>query len=445
MDASLTPVSVLVCLHPPRTLHTVTATPDATNPLSRCEALNELEASVLGLLLERCRTVDFEADEILIHQGAPGDSLLILLEGEAAATVETPEGRRSAVGDFGPYDIIGEMAILTGEPRTAEVAARSAGQALVLMSADLHDLVAQYPEIGVLLTHMVADRLGGKSADGLGSKVVDRYRIDRCIGRGSMAIVYEARELETNRRVALKMMSHRLIYEKGAKARFQREADILAGLEHENVTRIFRRFSAYRTCFIAMEFCDGCDLAALFSDGHSLPEEELRKVVGQLAAGLAYLHARDVVHRDLKPQNVLVWRGGRVGLADFGLARASAEPLQGGLTMPGTLLGTPYYMAPEMLVGADASPASDLYALGCVAYELVTGDPPFRGETLYELATKRREATLPPRREVGPGISPELHAFLVACLAPDPAQRRVDLAEIGRWSAPLATAGLSFD
>ena len=423
---------------------TVTDSLKQPNILSSCIALSELESEVLELLHERCTERRYAAGESLIRQGDPGDSLLILLSGRASATVSDESGNRHLVGEFGVFDVIGEMAILTGEPRTADVIADQDGHALVLQSDDFHELVSRHPELGVVLTHMVAERLGGGSADGLGSKVVDRYRIQRCIGRGGMAIVYEARELDTDETVALKMMSHRLMYEKGAKARFQREADILSTLQNANITRVWRRFSAYRTSFIAMEFCDGSDLSQLIQNGLDSGEKNVRKLLGQLAAGLEYLHSQGVVHRDLKPQNVLVSRDGSVKLTDFGLARTSSEPARDGLTVPGAVLGTPMYMAPEQFDGAESSPAGDIYSLGCIALEVLTGIPPFHGQTFFEIAAKKLSDPLPPRRELGHGISRKLHALLKMCLAPKPEDRKIDLRSFIRWSAPITISPSRF-
>lgn len=408
------------------------------NALSRCAALSDLDAATLEIIRQHCTVRTFDAGETLIRQGDAGDSLLLLLEGGASAEVRDAEGNRQPVGDFGPYEIIGEMAILTGEQRTADVVARRKGSALQLSTERFQQLVVQHPELGVVLTHMVAERLGEQSADGLGGKTVDRYRIRRCIGRGAMAIVYEAEEQPDGATVALKMMSHRLIYERGAMARFQREADMLLQLEHENVARALRSFSAYKTCFIAMEFCDGGDLAAMALAGFRPDEKEVLRIIGQIATGLIYLHGRNVVHRDLKPRNVLTTRAGVLKLADFGLARALATPIDQGLTLPGTILGTPNYMAPEQFEEAPCSPASDVYALGCVALELLTGEPPFQGKTLWDTIKLKRGHSLPPRRKIGRGISRKLHGFLCACLEPDPDERDVDLHAAARWAAALS-------
>jgi len=372
---------------------------------------------------------------------APSPTALERQGPAASSTTEprpSPSGRQR-VGEFGPHDIVGEMALLTGNPRMADVTAEESGFALALSTQGFQELVQVHPQLAVVLTHMVAARLGQTSTDGLGGKTVDRYRISRCIGRGGMAIVYEARELESGRTVALKMMSHRLVYEPSAQARFRREADVLFLLEHRNIARVFRRFNAYRTLFFAMEYCDGGDLLSMIRRGFRPDEKETRRLVGQLAAGLAFLHSRGVVHRDVKPSNVLVTREGLLKLADFGLATDLPSRVDSSMVTPaGVILGTPHYMAPEQMDGAPATTRSDVYALGCVLLEVLTGRPPFSGTGLYEILENKRSLALPARSELGPrGISRRLYSVLQTCLACEPEQRKVDLKALARWGKPL--------
>lgn len=407
--------------------------PSTEFDLSSCQAFADVPEQALGLLQERCSVRRFHAGEVLIRQGDEGDSLLILVEGSASAIAHTEDGLSSHVGDFSDYDVLGEMALITGEPRTAEVIAESAGVALTLAVADFHEIVMQFPDLAVVLTHTITERLGEQSADGMGGKRVGDFLIKRCVGRGGMAVVYEAID-GGGRRVALKMMSHSLVYRKGGLARFEREADLLAGLEHDNVAGVYGRFPAYKTCFMALEFCDGCDLLDLIKRGYRPSDGDVRRILGQLAAGLHYLHGKDVMHRDLKPQNVLVSRDGRVQLTDFGVARSFDDMPGEALTVPGSIVGTPMYMAPAQILGAPANAASDLYSLGCVLLCLVTGEPPFAGSHVMDVVEKKRGFKLPSRRKVGHKVSRDVYRCLKTLLEVDEARRELDLARLAKWS-----------
>ncbi|MEZ5965470.1 MAG: protein kinase [Planctomycetota bacterium] len=416
---------------------------DSATVLAGCGTLANVTPEVLALVAERCTRKRFAAGDLLLRQGDVGDSLLILVEGHATATVHDGEGKQHALGAFGPGNLLGEMALVTDEKRMADVVANQDGEALVLSTEAFDELVGRHPELGIVLTHLVAARLGEGETDGLGGKVVGGYRIRRCLGRGATAIVYEAEHVDTRGRVALKMLSHHLIYEHGATVRFQREAEVLAGLSHPNIVRVSRRFQAYRTWFLVMELCDGADLETLSLNGYRPDDLETRAIIGQLAAGLAYLHARGVLHRDVKPQNVLVTRDGVLRLTDFGLARAGVPRQSDALTLPGTVLGTPLYMAPEQMYGEDATPASDVYGLGATVLHLLTGSFPFLGPSLTHIAELKLRPSLPPRRQLGRrrmwrGLSRTVHRLLRTCLQPDPADRRVDLAQLAEWSRPVA-------
>jgi serine/threonine protein kinase len=220
---------------------------------------------------------------------------------------DTPDDR-APVGEFGPGDIVGEISLVTDEPRTADVVARTRVQSLHLPASDFHVLSDRHPDLRVLLTEVVTDRLGHSRYDGLTGKDIHGYQIIQCVGRGGMGVVYEATHVANGQKVAPKMMNHRLIYQLSALRRFRREAAMLETLDHPALARLYECFSAYKTEFLAMEFCHGQTLSQMIAARGPLKEDLVRPMLGQLAVALKYVHGRGVVRRDLKPSNIVLTR-----------------------------------------------------------------------------------------------------------------------------------------
>jgi CRP-like cAMP-binding protein len=404
--------------------------------LDACEPLRELAPDVVDEMFLQMEQRRYDAGEHLIHQGDPGDCLLVLVEGSARIVVRGRAEALDEIGRFSAGDVVGEMALVTREPRSADVVAESRLSALVLPAHDFHDIAGRHLELGMVLTRLIGDRLGRTTRDGLGDKVVNGYRILRRIGRGGMSIVYEAERTGTCERLALKMMSHRLVYEPGAMTRFRREADLVRSFRHDNIARVHERFSAYNTEFLVMELCDGSDLAELVRRNGATDEGIARTLLGQIAGALDYVHGRNVIHRDVKPGNVMLLPDGVAKLMDFGVARPDYDASDETRTQPRTVVGTMRYMPPEQLAGGNVDARADIYALACLGYELLTGTPPFTGSNLVELIQQKLSFRLPPAGEIGTGVTDEMHEFLQRALRDDPAQRPDSIAPLAAWAAP---------
>jgi CRP-like cAMP-binding protein len=411
--------------------------------LFKSSPLEVLGSDTLGDLLSVMRLHDCEPGELLIRQGDPAEFLLLIFSGTATARVrQAPtDSERPPVGTFGPGDIVGEISLVTNEPRTADVVADTAMRCLRLSASDFHVMAERHPDLLLVLTEVVADRLGHARYDGLGGKEIHGYRIAQCVGRGGMGVVYEARQVATGRRVALKMMNHRLIYQLTALRRFRREAAILATLDHPSLARLYECFSAYKTEFLAMEFCPGPALNQVIASRGPLGEETVRRLLGQLALALKYVHGRGIIHRDLKPSNIVLGRDGSIKLLDFGIVTVEkgSDLLQGlnSGSQAVSLLGTPRYMAPEQFSGRDVDRRADLYGVACVAYEALCGRPVVAASDVFDIIRERAQFMLPPREQIGAGISEEMHTVLAGGLMADPDLRSIDLDRLASWAGPI--------
>ncbi|MBV9122592.1 MAG: SUMF1/EgtB/PvdO family nonheme iron enzyme [Planctomycetes bacterium] len=252
-----------------------------------------------------------------------------------------------------------------------------------------------------------------------------RYHVLGLLGAGGMGAVYKALHRPMERQVALKVISPKLMGDAGAVARFRREVKAAARLSHPNIVAAYDAEHAGDLHFLVMEYVEGQSLAALVEDKGPLPVAEACDYVRQAALGLQHAHEHGMVHRDIKPHNLMLTAGGVVKILDFGLARVGGPAEAGAtLTQAGVLMGTPDYMAPEQASSPHAADIrADIYALGCTLYFLLTGRPPFPKGTLVQKLADHLERTPPPLAAVRSDVPAELSRLVERMLAKDPAQR----------------------
>ena len=422
------------------------ATTDRLEKLRRVWPFSELAAGVVRQIAAMTAERRYETGEVLLRQGDPCQSLLVLVEGAVDVQVEDC-GKRHAIATVRTAAVLGEMSLLGHSPCTASVIAAGPVRALVIPRSELERLASEQPVIWNALGGLIAGRLGYDSVDALLGKSVGGYRIRRCAGRGGMAVVYEAEKPQTGRRIALKMMSHRYVNDLELHSRFQREAEIGLRLRHPHICRVEQTFAALGTHFMVMEYCDGTTLDEAIRKQGRLRQHEVRRVLGQLAGALAYAHRLGICHRDLKPANVMLDASGCVKLMDFGLARTADSSAMTGY---GRLVGTPRYMPPEQLAGEVVDCRADLYAFGCIAFEMLAGRPLLPESDLLAILECHARWSLPPAEAIRPRLSSDLYAVLRESLAREPHARTLDLDRLSRqWqtgkvskeSSPPVSAG----
>jgi eukaryotic-like serine/threonine-protein kinase len=251
----------------------------------------------------------------------------------------------------------------------------------------------------------------------VGELIADRYELEELVGSGGMSSVYRAHDSLLERHVALKVMHEQLLSEGDHVERFRREARLAAQLSHPNIVTVIDRGEQERRQFIVFEYVEGENLKALVEREAPLPEREAVQLALQVADGLAFAHAHGLVHRDVKPQNVLLTEDGRAKVTDFGIARSI--DVHHGLTQTGTVMGTSDYISPEQARGGPVDACSDIYSLGAVLYELLTGEVPFQGGNFVSVAMRHINDPPPSVREQRPELSPRIDAAIRKAMAKD--------------------------
>jgi eukaryotic-like serine/threonine-protein kinase len=265
-------------------------------------------------------------------------------------------------------------------------------------------------------------------------EIAGRYRLEGRLGFGGMSTVHLALDLRLERQVAVKLLAEHLADDPAFVSRFQREAQAAARLVHPNIVQVFDsgRDEASGQYFIVMEYIEGSSCAEILRDDGWVEVGEALSIIEQACEGLDYAHRHGVVHRDVKPGNLLRAREGEVKLADFGIAKATE---QSSITQVGSVLGTAAYLAPEQARGEEAGPPADLYALGVVTYQMISGRLPYEATSLTELALKQQQEEPPTLDTLVAAVSTELADAVAVALALDPRDRYPTAREMRRGLA----------
>jgi eukaryotic-like serine/threonine-protein kinase len=367
----------------------------------------------------------FCAGEFMIHQGEIGRSMYLLLEGSVDVIIsgQTDDvNYAKIVSNLQKGAVMGEMALLTKEPRNADIVASTDIEVLELNGDDLTPLLHAYPHLAQFLTAIMEKRI---REDGF-SVEVGKYRILEQIGKGQTATVFAGIHPGLNRKVAVKMLHHFLALDQLFIKRFVDEAKIVALLDHQNIVRVYDQVDLFGTFFIVMENVSGTDLKMLLSEKKKLPQHEVISILRQLIIAIQYAHKQGVIHRDIKPANCAITNDGTVKIMDFGISRLVRDIDNN----KDVIIGSPKYLAPEVIRGSIGDERSDIYAIGVMAYELLTGHPPFTGKTVRDILSRHLREEPPDITEKVAGLPKGLVAFINSALQKRPTEREVDPVKI---------------
>ncbi|MCM2284667.1 MAG: protein kinase [Desulfobacula sp.] len=348
-----------------------------------------------------------------VLQGCPAETACIIQQGSCILLVEK-KGALYPVGHRGEGDIVGMISLLTGEPSGFHVEAETDMDVWLIRKKDIDLMPDQDPELFAFLTELTADRLDRKGP--MAERTIGKYLITDILGKGGYSIVYRGFHSELERPVAVKMMRHHFSMQPEFMRNFQNEAKIIAGLNHENIIRVFDIESRFKTVFIIYEFLEGEPLADLIRRLKQIPPRLALTYLFQMVSALAYAAEKGLVHRDINPSNVIVLPNDRIKLIDFGLA----GPIETDDFQPE---GNFHYLAPELMDGEPADFRTDIFSLGLTAFHMVSGRLPFLSEGPAERMKMMRTLAIPDPGKQVEDLPEILRQFILTACSRDPDQR----------------------
>jgi len=379
----------------------------------RSKLLRAIPREAVCSLLNSISFKSVKSGQRFINPGDPGNTFFVIQKGSCLEGVEK-NGVCFPNTRLKEGEVVGEMAVLTGEPSNAHVDAETDLQLWGLAKDHFDGLSRQCPDLRGFLTELVAHRFeaGGYTSD----RTIGKYRITDILGKGDCGIVYKGVHRDLNMPVAIKMLKHDLAMDPEFLGSFRNKAKTIAALNHENIIKVYDIEERYRTLFIITEFLEGSPLDSLLEKMARLPVVQALPILNQVCRGLAYAHHQGLVHLDIKPANIFIRSNEQVKILDFGLSQPPGKKDLCGLE-------TPHYLSPEQVEGTAVDARSDIYSLGIMAYELVTGRRPFLEEDLTKLMDCYRNQDLPNTRSIVPDLPEDLIRIIFKAAQKNPLAR----------------------
>ena len=377
--------------------------------------------------------MQYQPGQHLIKAGDEGDCAFIIGEGRVAIQAKDTDGHVQFLRYAGRNEILGEMALLIGGKRTADVVAQEKVDAIKITAGLFEKIIARSNSLGEAVSELLIERLLTLDE---ASRRIGNYQIDDKLGMAAMGVVFRGFHMRLNRPVAIKFLFHHLALQKECKEIFQRETELLSSLAHPNIVGVHDAGTAFRTLYLVMDLIEGTTLNNILKEEQKLSPIKTRRFLVPLLDALAAASERGIVHRDVKPPNIIIDVSGRAMLMDFGLAMFQTSPQEE------DLYGTVEYCSPEQIEGGAIDGRSDIYSLGITAYEMLTGTVPFKAADAYDVINMHMTRTVPDVRTKIPDCPADLAYFIHRATRRDPKERFADAREAQRsllGDSPVAT------
>jgi CRP-like cAMP-binding protein/tRNA A-37 threonylcarbamoyl transferase component Bud32 len=393
----------------------------------RTKLLKSIPREAVCPLLNSITLLRISAGERFITQGSPGDRCYVIQRGTCVVSVEK-NGELTPVARLREGDIVGEMAILTGESRSAHVDAESDMKLWELTKEQFDRIAGEFPELRTFLTELLANWFETRTITA--NRRIGKYLLTDIIGTGGYSFVYRGLHEALNKPVAIKMMKHDMAMESDFIKKFREEARTIANFNHQNIVHVYDIEERFRTVFIIMEYLKGMSLRKLLQNMIRLPSEQVVDYLLQICTGLQYAHDRDIVHQDIKPGNIYILPNNRVKILDFGLSCPCGSE--------NFLSGTPYYMSPEQIECLPVDQRADIFALGLLAYEMLTGQRPFKEADAWTVMDLHTNQEIPDPSEILPELPDQLRRLIIKACKREPDQRYQSMLEVIEALNPMA-------
>lgn len=404
--------------------------------LSGVKILQDLDADIVTDIAQHTQIEHFAEGEMVIQRGQMGTRIYFIFQGKVEVQLPDLNGDIKSRIMLKKGEVIGEISLLINSTYSADIVALTDTVAFYLDQEHFKLMIERHPDFANVMSNLMTNRM----AQNGGINKVGKYQLRGRLGEGNMATVFNAWDPELEREVAVKMLKYKLAYNDKFLDRFENEAKVIASLNHPNIVNVYEVIDDFSTRFIVMEKLHGRDLSEILKEKGSFTLEETRDILSQVAAALQYAHSHGsgIVHRDIKPSNIVIDAQGNIKLTDFGIASPPQDKEV-------NIEGTPSYLAPEIIRGDLLDGRADIYALGVMAFHMLSSSLPFSASTLSKLLKMQLEQTPPDIRNACPDIDDVFADFVMTSLSKNPDDRMADWNRIRQILKPTGQFHLSLD
>ncbi len=405
--------------------------------LSGVNILQDLDIEIIHDIARHTQVEEFAKGDMLIKAGEVGKRIYFIFEGKVEVQIPDTQGEIKSRILLKKGEVVGEISLLINSNYSADIEALEKTTAFYLDRDHFKELIEKHPDFAEVMSQLMTRRM----AQNGGINRVGKYELRGKLGEGNMATVFNAWDPDLEREVAIKMLKYKLAFNDNFLDRFEREAKTIASLNHPNIVNVFEVIDEFSTRFIVMEKLHGQDLSVILKEKGAFGIAETREILSQVASALQYAHNhgdKGIVHRDIKPSNIVIDTYGNIKLSDFGIASPPQDKEV-------NIEGTPSYLAPEIINGDLLDGRADIYALGVMAFHMLTTSCPFSASTLARLLKMQVEQKPPDIRNACPEIDEDLAGFIESALSKEPDDRISDWEEIRKILKPAEQFKLALD